>query len=136
MTNYREDLGLSVLGQKRIIPSRHEFCFPGVCMLGHALSTSDTAKFITNLPLLLVETSTGQRFCVVIFILRPFFYIWGFFLRENLHHLLIESLYVWVLIFLIAAPLSVFWVLLSALKQLDFQSWNFLHFQCWNCKIT
>lgn len=66
MTNYLEDLGLSVLGQGSVIHSRHKFCFPGVGMLGHAVSTTDTAKFITDLPSLLVETSTGQSFCIVI----------------------------------------------------------------------
>lgn len=66
MTNCCEDFGLSVLGQGKVTRSRHKFCFPEVYMLGHAVGTSDAAKFITDLPFLLVETSRGQRFCVVI----------------------------------------------------------------------
>lgn len=127
MTNYLEDLGLSVLGQGNIFHSRHKFCFPGVGMLGHTVSTSDTAKFMTDLPFLLVETSTGQCFCIVIKLyFEAFFSVLGSFLCKNLCHLLIcLSLYVWFLIFLIAAPLSVFCVLLSALKQLDVHSHRF-----------
>ena len=35
-------------------------------MTGHAANTSNTTKSITDLPFLLVETSTGQSFCIVI----------------------------------------------------------------------
>lgn len=124
MTNYLEDLGLSVLGQRNIIHSRHKFCFPGVDMLGHAVSTSDTVKFITDLPSFLMETSTGQSFCIVIKLyFEAFFLYWILFCAKISCHLLIcLSLYVWFLISLIAAPLSVFCVLLSALKQLDVHS--------------
>lgn len=81
MTNYLENLGLSVLEQGSIIHSRHKFCLPGVRMLGHAVSTSDTATFITHLPFLLVETSTGQSFCIVIKLyFEAFFLYWEFFL--------------------------------------------------------
>lgn len=40
------------------------------------------------------------------------------------YHFLI-CLWVWFVIFLVAAPLSVFCVLLSALKQLDFHNHGF-----------
>lgn len=131
MTNYLEDLGLSLLGQGRITHSRHKFCFPGVCMLGHAVSTSDTAKFITNLPFLLVETtSKGQNFCISIKIyFEAFFLYWGFvFMWENIHLLICLSLCIWFLIFLITERLSAFCMLLSALKQLDVHSHRFFFF--------
>lgn len=81
MTNCCEDFGLSVLRQGKVTHSRHKFCFPEVCMLGHAVGTSDAAKFITDLPLLLVETSRGQRFCVVIKLYFEAFLLYlGFFL--------------------------------------------------------
>lgn len=84
MTNYLEDLGLSVLGQGNIIHSRQKFCFPVVGMLGHAVSTSDTAKFVTDLTFLLVETSTGQSFCIVIKLhFEAFFQYWGVLVQKS-----------------------------------------------------
>lgn len=84
MTNYLEDMGLSVLGQGRIIHSRHKFCFPGVPMLEHTVSTPDTAKFMADLTFLLVETSAEQSFCIVVKLyFKAFFPYWvvlGFFL--------------------------------------------------------
>lgn len=49
------------------------------------MGTSDTAKFITDLPFLLVETSRGQRFCVVIKLYFEAFllYLGGFFVRKS-----------------------------------------------------
>lgn len=35
-------------------------------MVGHAANVSNTTKSVTDLPFLLVETSTGQSFCIVI----------------------------------------------------------------------
>lgn len=83
--NYLENLGLSVLEQGRIIHSKHQFCLPGVRMLVHAVSTSGTATFITHLPFLLVETSTGQSFCIVIKLyFEAFFLYWIFFFGEKI----------------------------------------------------
>lgn len=84
MTNYLEDMGLSVLGQGKIIHSRHKFCFPGVHLLGHAVSTSDTAKCMTDLTFLLVETSTGQSFCIVIKLYFEAFFLYCFFFCEKI----------------------------------------------------
>lgn len=53
-------------------------------MSGHTVSTSDTAKFITDLTFLLVETSTGQSFCIIIKLyFEAFFLYWGFFCEKS-----------------------------------------------------
>lgn len=123
MPNYCEDFGISVLGEERIIQSRAEFCFTGACMPGRASNMSDTTKSITHLPFLLVETSTGQSFCVVIKLYLEALWLCLWFLVRKYNSLI--CLCMWFLIFLVAAPLSVFCVLLSALKELDFHNHRF-----------